>query len=162
MGLKSIHVSKMGPTRYDITYWTSVRVVFSLLSPPIFYLKQYKLFNQSCPAAFTRGNFLPNVQDNSGWTVWRLHIWNHGYIFLGPISVETRSVSVRNPRESGPSWCNQGLYSLSGKTSYHQISRSLEAARLDVTIIVSLWNLTGISAALLRRCLSNFRAIGKV
>ena len=45
---------------------------------------------------------------------------------------------------------HQGLYSLSGKTSYRQISRSLEAARLDVTIIVSLWNLTGISAALLR------------
>ena len=56
----------------------------------------------------------------------------------------------------------QGLYSLSGKTSYRQISRSLEVARLDVTIIVSLWNLTGISAALLPRCLSNFRAIGKV
>ena len=29
-------------------------------------------------------------------------------------------------------------------------------------MIVSLWNLTGISAALLPRCLSNFRAIGKV
>ena len=36
----------------------------------------------------------------------------------------------------------QGLYSLSGKTSYCQISWSLEAARLDVMIIVSLWNLT--------------------
>ena len=56
----------------------------------------------------------------------------------------------------------QGLYSLSGKTSYRQISRSLEVARLDVTIIVSLWNLTGISAALLLRCLSNFRAMGQV
>ena len=32
----------------------------------------------------------------------------------------------------------QGLYSLSGKTSYRQISPSLEDARLDVTIIVSL------------------------
>ena len=34
-----------------------------------------------------------------------------------------------------------GLYSLSSrpKTSYRQISRSLEAARLDVTITVSLW-----------------------
>ena len=36
-----------------------------------------------------------------------------------------------------------GLYSLSGKTSYRQISRSLEAARLDLAMIVSLWNLTG-------------------
>ena len=56
---------------------------------------------------------------------------------------------------------NLGLYSLSGKTSYHQISWSLEAARLDVAIIVSLWNLTGTSAAALPRYLPNFRAIGK-
>ena len=55
-----------------------------------------------------------------------------------------------------------GLYSLSGKTSYRQISWSLEAARLSVIMIVSHWNLTGISAALLPRCLSNFRAIEKV
>ena len=56
---------------------------------------------------------------------------------------------------------NQGLYSLSGKTSCRQISWSLEAARLGVIMIVSLWNLTGIPAALLPRCLLNFRAIGK-
>ena len=57
---------------------------------------------------------------------------------------------------------HQGLYSLNGKTSYHQISRGLEAAGLDVILIVSLWNLTGISGALLPRRLSNVRAIGKV
>ena len=34
-----------------------------------------------------------------------------------------------------------GLYSLSGKASYRRISR------LDVLMIVSLWNLTGISTA---------------
>ena len=55
-----------------------------------------------------------------------------------------------------------GLYSLSGKTSYRQISWSLEAARLDVAMVVSLWNLTGTSAAALPRNLPNFRAIGKV
>ena len=55
-----------------------------------------------------------------------------------------------------------GLYSLSGKTSYCQISWSLEAARLDVAMVVSLWNLTGTSAAALPRYLPNFRAIGKV
>ena len=55
-----------------------------------------------------------------------------------------------------------GVSILSGKTSYHQISWSLEVARLDVMLIVSLWNLTDISAALLPRCLSNLRAIGKV
>ena len=54
------------------------------------------------------------------------------------------------------------LYSLSGKMSYRQISWSFEAARLDVIMIVSLWNLTGISAALLPMCLSTFRMIGKV
>ena len=37
------------------------------------------------------------------------------------------------------------LYSLSGKTSYHQTSWSLEGARLDVIMIVSFWKLTGIS-----------------
>ena len=60
-------------------------------------------------------------------------------------------------------WGNHmDLYSLSGKTSYRQISRSLEAARLGVIVIVSLWNLTDSSAALLPECLSNFRAIVKV
>ena len=48
---------------------------------------------------------------------------------------------------------DQGLYSLSGKTSHRQMSRSLEAARLDLIMIVSLRNLTGFSAALLPRCL---------
>ena len=55
-----------------------------------------------------------------------------------------------------------GLYSLSGKTSYRQISWSLEAARLDVVMVVSLWNLTGTSAAALPRYLPKFREIGKV
>ena len=53
-----------------------------------------------------------------------------------------------------------GLYSLSDKTSCRQITWSLEAARLGVIMVVSLWNLTGTSAAALS--LSNFRAIGKV
>ena len=52
-----------------------------------------------------------------------------------------------------------GLYSLSGKTSYHKISWSLEAARFEFKLFQSLWNLAGTSAALLPRCLSNFRAI---
>ena len=52
-----------------------------------------------------------------------------------------------------------GLHSLSGKTSYHQISWSLEAARFGFKLFQSLWNLAGTSAALLPRCLSNLRAI---
>ena len=53
-----------------------------------------------------------------------------------------------------------GLYSISGKTSYRQISSSLEAARLDVIVILSPWNFTGISAALLPSCMWIFQAIG--
>ena len=56
----------------------------------------------------------------------------------------------------------QGFYLLSCKTSYCQISWSLDAARLDVIMIVLLWNLTGILAARLPRCLINFRVIGEV
>ena len=52
-----------------------------------------------------------------------------------------------------------GLYSLSGKTSYRKISWSLEAARFGSKLLRSLWNLAGTPAALLPRCLSNFRAI---
>ena len=53
----------------------------------------------------------------------------------------------------------QGLYSLSGKTSYRKISWSLEAARFGFELFQSLWNLAGTSEALLPRCLSNFRVI---
>ena len=55
---------------------------------------------------------------------------------------------------------NLGLYSLSLRTSYRKISWSLEVARFGVIMIVSLWNVTGIS--LLLRWWSNFGAIGKV
>ena len=52
-----------------------------------------------------------------------------------------------------PAWQSltaiQGLYSRRSKTSYRQISRSLKVARLDVVMVISLWNLTGISATLL-------------
>ena len=55
--------------------------------------------------------------------------------------------------------CHQGLYSLSGKTSYCKISWSLEVARFGFRLFQSLWNLTGPSAAALPRCLSNFGAV---
>ena len=56
----------------------------------------------------------------------------------------------------------QGPVSISVKTSYRKISWSLEAARLIVQITASLLNLTGTSAAVLPRCLSNFKAIGQL
>ena len=52
-----------------------------------------------------------------------------------------------------------GLYSLSGGTSYHKISWSLEAAWFGFRLFQSLWNLAGTSAAALPKCLPNVRAI---
>ena len=55
-----------------------------------------------------------------------------------------------------------GLYPQSGKTPYRQIAWSLQAVRLYIMMIVSPWILTNISAVLLSRFLSFFRAIKKV
>ena len=85
-------------------------------------------------------------------------IYCHCAVILYTMWIHWIKVSESRILESN----HQDLYSLSGKTSYRQISRSLEAARLDVTMVVSLWNSTGTSAALLPRYLPNFRAIGKV
>ena len=48
----------------------------------------------------------------------------------------------------------QGLYSLSGQTSYRKISWSIEAVRFRFILFQSLWNLTALSGSL-----SNFRAM---
>ena len=53
------------------------------------------------------------------------------------------------------------LYSLSVRASYRKIPWSLESARSDVVMIVSLWNLTNLSATLLSRCLSNLERLEK-
>ena len=53
----------------------------------------------------------------------------------------------------------QGPVSISDKTSYCKISWSIEAARFVFRFVRSLWNLTGTSAALLSKCLSNFKEI---
>ena len=78
-------------------------------------------------------------------------------ILSGPKCANTYSRSLEKLRvvvmNTGP------LYI---KTSYRQISWGLEGRRLHVIMIVSLWNLTGISTALLSRCLSNSREIRKV
>ena len=55
-----------------------------------------------------------------------------------------------------------GLYSLSGTAYYWQISGTFGAARSDAIMVILLWHLPGISEAALPRCLSNFKAIGKV
>ena len=51
------------------------------------------------------------------------------------------------------------LSSIPDKTSYCKISSSLEAARFVFRIVRSLWNLADTSAALLPKCLSNFKAM---
>ena len=51
----------------------------------------------------------------------------------------------------------QGLYSLSGQTSYHKNSWSLEAAKFGFRLFQPFWTLTSTSAAPLPRCLLNFR-----
>ena len=48
-----------------------------------------------------------------------------------------------------------------GTSNYFKISWSLEDARFVFRIVRSLWNLAGTSAALLPKCLSNFKAMGK-
>ena len=53
----------------------------------------------------------------------------------------------------------KGLYSLSGETSYRQISWSLGAARFDVILIVSLWHLAGISAEIFVKFWSDWKSL---
>ena len=54
--------------------------------------------------------------------------------------------------------CEKGI--INTKTSYHQVLLwSNEAPKLFVNMIGLLWKWTGILAALLLRCLSNFRVI---
>ena len=54
------------------------------------------------------------------------------------------------------------IWSLSSKISYHQMLYRLTAVSLGVKIIISIRNLTGVSAAVLLSHLSNFRVIGKL
>ena len=58
--------------------------------------------------------------------------------------------------------CHQSLYSLSRWTSYHKSSWSLEAVRFRFWCFQSLWYLWDSAAAVLPRCLSNFRVIWPV
>ena len=56
------------------------------------------------------------------------------------------------------SFSKQGSVLISDKPSYREISQSNEGTRSGVKMFVSLWNLTGTSAAVLSRYLSNFKA----
>ena len=94
-----------------------------------------------------------------------LDIASHGSIYISDSSTtwDHRHITVwpyNRPEAGGTGvYGTLGLYSLSGKTSYHTISLRLEAARFGFKLFQTLWNLTGTSAAALPRCLSIFRAI---
>ena len=84
-------------------------------------------------------------------------IWNSTW---NTIPIHWRSVGNQNRFWTGHQiilLCSpsplSGVYSRSDKTSYHQIWWSPEDARLDVRMLISLWNMTGILAALLSMCL---------
>ena len=81
-------------------------------------------------------------------------LWRHRNVMH-----ENATEAVKLTHNKVRQTCVQGLYSLSGKTSYRKISWSLEAARFGFKLFQSLWNLAVTSAALLPRYLSNFRAI---
>ena len=79
---------------------------------------------------------------------------------MASVTIEKRLVDVLADALSTTAYVSRGctcklrgLYSLSGRTSYRKISRSLEAARFGFRLFRLLWNLTGTSAAALPRCL---------
>ena len=120
--------------------------------------------------SYVTGEF-PSQRASSAENVsiwWHHHVLYHfstlrwrNYFFWEMLAMTLISFSRKIPAATSEildlSIMSLGLYSLSGKTSYRQISWSLEAARLGVMIIAPLWNLTGTAGGL-----SNFRAIGKV
>ena len=69
------------------------------------------------------------------------------------------SFTIKILNFSAPIWSDMGPASISETTSCCKISQNLEAARIVSEIVQSLWNLSGTSAAVLRRCRSNFKAI---
>ena len=95
-------------------------------------------------------------------------VWSHAKYCTKPFINRSTNITCQCCGQYCASWwpsnihTSLSLYSLSNRTSYCQISRSIEAARLGVMMIVSLRHLTGIAAVVLPRCLSNFRAIRKV
>ena len=109
------------------------------------------------------GKCLHDVMDDGLRWWWKLIIlfrkslvifWRSGELHnLKPNSYTPRDLLLVNAKMrhwTAPSLIQPGLYSLSRRTSYHKISRSLEAAKFGFKLVQSLWNLTGISTALLQ------------
>ena len=96
-----------------------------------------------------------------GHNLWKR--WNYSDIADGGTQKEKRSRphGWRNAKWRSGSMVtpslknNQGFYSLSRQTSDCKISLSLEATRFRFRLFHLFWNLPGISAAALPKCLSN-------
>ena len=122
----------------------------------VFPLKQVIPVKWSCWNLEIRSNWRTPNHNKTKSSTNREH---NGLACTGHVQRPT-SNSERNLHLSEQSWSEiPGLYSLSRRTSYHEISGSLEAARFGFRFFQSLRNLTGTSAATLQRCLSNSRAI---
>ena len=111
--------------------------------------------NQTPPWKYSRGILINLATHSHDQVVGKLVIRGARYRCTEIASAALQNISDGNI---------QGLYSLSDKTSYRQVSWSLEAARLDFIMIVSLWNfdMHCIWAVRLWRCLSIFNTVGKV
>ena len=102
------------------------------------------------------------------WHVWARFVWTpvcgpEGDIeLIADTATEATLLHHSHPWLGTGLWPLLGLNSLNSKTSYRQILWSLEVTGLGVVMMVLLWNLKGTLAAVLPRCLSNFRAIVKV
>ena len=88
-------------------------------------------------------------------------VWCLAFYRVIQVNISLPIIHYFNHRDRHYLKLTLALYSPSITTSYRQISWSLVTAGLDIASIVSLWNLTGISAALLPRCLSTCRGIEK-
>ena len=95
-----------------------------------------------------------NVSSNMK-SIWTLFLWPN----IGLHKTKSRWATIKMAYLTTNRYL--GLSLLGGK-SYHRSSGSLEDARFDVLVIVSIWNLTWISTPLLLRCLWNVGAIRKV
>ena len=167
------------------TQWHLVAIyernhIFSQLQNPMQALQySWKIGSPFCTILYTwfsYGHFLrihstnsiykKNMEFHNGeWLslMFRLtisHVWHVNLSFLGTSSPHILGVQFGVTASHDDVGIRS--VSISYKASSHLISRSLEAARSVVYIIASLWNLTGDSAALLPRRLSNLTAIGQL
>ena len=90
--------------------------------------------------------------ETPSWSLWR-----HSNATYSPLCWCSTECTVLKHTFSEMTISGSLFTKLYRKTSYRQISQSLEAARNGFSVVLSLWYLTGASAA--THCLSTFGAI---